>query len=136
VECHPSLPQSELVAYCASKGIALTAYSPLGSPDRPARWRKEDNPIPLEAPAVLAAAARTGRSPAQVLLRWQLQRGVVAIPKSVTPSRISENLAAAQGPDLDAEAMAALAALEVPEGRGRIILGYPGVGQTWEDTWA
>ena len=123
VECHPALPQTELRGWCAARGIALTAYSPLGSPARPPRWRKEDNPIPLEAPAVLAAAASTGRTPAQVLLRWQWQRGVIAIPKSVTPERITQNLHAALGPDLDEGVMSALNGMEVPEGLGRIILG-------------
>jgi alcohol dehydrogenase (NADP+) len=135
VESHPALPQLALRDYCAAAGIALTAYSPLGSPQRPARWRKEGNPVPLEAPAVLEAARRLGRSPAQVLLRWQVQRGVLAIPKSVTPARIAENMAALAGADLDAEALAALAALEVPGGLGRIVLGYPGPGQTWQELW-
>jgi alcohol dehydrogenase (NADP+) len=129
VECHPSLPQNELRAWCSAHGVALTAYSPLGSPDRPPRWQKEGNPVPLQAPAVLAAAARAGRTPAQVLLRWQLQRGVAAIPKSITPARITENLQAALGEDLDAETMAALAALELPNDAGRIIIGCAcGVG--------
>ncbi len=91
--------------------------------------------MPLEAPAVLAAAARTGRTPAQVLLRFQLQRGVIAIPKSITPSRILENMQSAEGADLDAETMAALEALEVPGGLGRILLGYPAASQTWQECW-
>jgi alcohol dehydrogenase (NADP+) len=136
VECHPSLPQRELRAWCGGRGIALVAYSPLGSPQRPPRWRAEGNPVPLQAPAVLAAAARSARSPAQVLLRWQLQRGLLAIPKSVSPARIAENLLAAAGPDLDQEAMDALDALEAPNGEGRIILGYPAVGQVWQELWA
>ena len=130
-----TMPQNVLRAYCARKGIALTAYSPLGSPARPPRWVKGDNPIPLELPAVLEAAAATGRSAAQVLLRWQLQRGVAVIPKSVTPARIAENLAAGAGEGLPEAVMAALEGAEVPEGKGRILTGYPAPGQTWEELW-
>lgn len=140
VECHPSLPQRDLAAWCATKGIALVGYSPLGSPGRPARWVKEDQPIPLEAPAVLAAAASMGLTPAQVLIRFQYQRGVIPIPKSANPIRIAENFAAiSQGPDLSEDTMQALYALEPADGKGRIITGYPGVMngrvQEWRELW-
>ncbi|XP_029437492.1 aldo-keto reductase family 1 member A1-A-like isoform X2 [Rhinatrema bivittatum] len=90
VECHPYLMQEELLQHCQRRGIALTAYSPLGSADRP--WAKAREPKLLEDPGILALAQRCGKTPAQVILRWQLQRGVTCIPKSSTPSRIKENL--------------------------------------------
>ncbi|XP_069088945.1 aldo-keto reductase family 1 member A1 isoform X1 [Pleurodeles waltl] len=90
VECHPYLAQHELLAHCQARGIVLTAYSPLGSPDR--MWKHPDEPVLLEEPGVKALADKYGKSPAQILLRWQVQRGVICIPKSVTPSRISQNL--------------------------------------------
>ncbi|XP_049735105.1 aldo-keto reductase family 1 member A1-like isoform X2 [Elephas maximus indicus] len=90
VECHPYLAQKELIAHCHARGLEVTAYSPLGSSDR--AWRDPDEPVLLEDPVVLALAEKYGRSPAQVLLRWQVQRKVVSIPKSITPSRILQNI--------------------------------------------
>ncbi|XP_006052615.1 aldo-keto reductase family 1 member A1 isoform X2 [Bubalus kerabau] len=90
VECHPYLAQNELIAHCQARGLEVTAYSPLGSSDR--AWRDPEEPVLLKEPVVLALAEKHGRSPAQILLRWQVQRKVICIPKSVTPSRILENI--------------------------------------------
>uniref|UniRef100_F7CBN0 Aldo-keto reductase family 1 member A1 n=4 Tax=Equus TaxID=9789 RepID=F7CBN0_HORSE len=90
VECHPYLAQNELIAHCQARGLEVTAYSPLGSSDR--AWRDPNEPVLLEEPVVLALAEKYGRSPAQILLRWQVQRKVICIPKSVTPSRILQNI--------------------------------------------
>ncbi|MFB6890730.1 aldo/keto reductase [Kitasatospora sp. NPDC056327] len=99
VELHPYFPQEELRAFHAEHGIATEAWSPLGQ-------GKEL----LSEPALAAIAAKHGRTVAQVVLRWHLQNGIIAIPKSVTPSRIKENLDVA-GFELDAEDLAAIAGI-------------------------
>jgi alcohol dehydrogenase (NADP+) len=110
VERHPLLQQPSLVADCTAEGIHITAYSPLGSHDRPAAIKAADEPVLLENPVIGAIAAERGCTPAQVLLAWHLQRGISTIPKSVTPARLRENLAAAEIelPQADLERIAAL----------------------------
>jgi len=95
VEMHPLLQQPALVDYCASHHILLTAYSPLGSPDRPDIVKAADAPVLLDNPVIASIAHAHGCTPAQVLIAWQVQRGISVIPKSVTASRLRENLAAA-----------------------------------------
>ncbi|MFF2816607.1 aldo/keto reductase [Kitasatospora cineracea] len=80
VELHPGLQQAELRAFHAAHGIATEAWSPLAQG------------AVLDDPAITAIAERTGKSPAQVVLRWHLQLGNLVIPKSVTPARIRQNL--------------------------------------------
>jgi alcohol dehydrogenase (NADP+) len=96
VELHPLLQQNALVGYCASERIHVTAYAPLGSGDRPAFLKAPNAPVLLDDPVVQSIAEAHGRTPAQVLVAWHVQRGISTIPKSITPSRLRENLAAAQ----------------------------------------
>ena len=70
VECHPYFNQSRLLAYLKSKGISLTAYSPLASPARP--WASPDEPVLLEEPKLKEMAEKYGKTTAQVILRWHV----------------------------------------------------------------
>ncbi|KAJ8255073.1 hypothetical protein GJAV_G00200630 [Gymnothorax javanicus] len=79
VEFHPRLTQRELRAFCREAGICFQAYSSLGTGAL------------LSDPVVLGVAARCGRTPAQVLLRWAVQQGMPVLPKSSQPERIKEN---------------------------------------------
>jgi alcohol dehydrogenase (NADP+) len=93
IELHPYLPQRELVETCTAQGVHVTAYSPLGSPDRPAGLKRADAAVLLEDPIIADVARRKGITPAQVLLAWALARNTSVIPKSVHPDRMLANLA-------------------------------------------
>lgn len=99
IELHPHLQQHASREYHAERGIATEAWSPLGQ-----------GKGLLEVPAIVAIARKHERTPAQVVLRWHLQLGNVVIPKSVTPSRIRENIDVFDFA-LDAEDLAAISAL-------------------------
>ena len=94
VECHPYFAQVELLAACQKHHVHLAAYSPLGSNDRPSHVRNDDQPVLIENKTIAAIAVHHGVTPAQVILAWQLQRGVSCIPKSANPQRIAQNLSA------------------------------------------
>lgn len=111
VESHPFLQQSNLLDFCKLENIVLTAYSPLGSKDRPARLIKDNEPPLLENPVVLEIAEKYDASPAQVILAWQMHRGVSVIPKSANPGRQRENLLSVEISLTDQE-MGAMQALD------------------------
>ena len=79
VEMHPYLTQKQLVKYCQDNKITITAYSPLGT-GIPAQ-KDESKPVLLEDKTVLQLATQYKKTPAQILLRWSLQNGFIAIPK-------------------------------------------------------
>jgi alcohol dehydrogenase (NADP+) len=82
VESHPYLPETELLDFCKEKGIVFLAFAPLGHGIRPG---------PLEDPVILAIAARIGKTPAQVLLAWAVQRGTALLTTPKTAARAREN---------------------------------------------
>ncbi|KAI9027133.1 NADP-dependent oxidoreductase domain-containing protein [Phycomyces nitens] len=95
VEIHPYLPQNDLVDFCKKNDILITAYSPLGSTNSPL----------LKDEKLIAIANKYNKSPAQILLEWGVQRGYAVIPKSVTPSRIIENIQLTKISDEDFSAL-------------------------------
>ncbi|NJN61896.1 MAG: aldo/keto reductase [Coleofasciculaceae cyanobacterium RL_1_1] len=95
IELHPHLQQAVMLDFCTAHNIHLTAYSPLGSGDRPDAFKAADEPVLLENPTITMIADRHQATPAQVLLAWAIARGTAAIPKSTNPDRLAENLAAA-----------------------------------------
>jgi aldehyde reductase len=82
VESHPYLPEGELLEFCKENGVVLLAFAPLGHGMKPGL---------LEDPVILAIAARVGKTPAQVLLGWAVQRGTAVLTTPTTAARAREN---------------------------------------------
>src|SRR5699024_7772551 len=95
VEAHPYLPQNELLDYCTQNGINMTAYSPLGSGDRPQAMKAEDEPNLLADSTINDIADKHDCNPGQVLIKWAEHRGSAVIPKSTTEKHIKMNLESA-----------------------------------------
>lgn len=126
VECHPYFPQDKLKKFLDEKGMALVAYSPLGN-------LNPDDPSPLRDEAILGIAKKHGKTPAQVIIRWHLQKGHVVIPKTVTLSRLQEN-ADVFGWALDAEDMAAIARIGEEKNKRMLNPGFrPGLKPVFQD---
>lgn len=93
VEMHPYLTQEKLLRFSRENNISVTAFSPLGALSYvPLGMARPEDSV-LEQPEVIAAARRLNKSPAQVVLRWGVQRGTSVIPKTARPQRLAENLA-------------------------------------------
>jgi 2,5-diketo-D-gluconate reductase A len=105
IEVHPLFPQEEMRRANEERGVVTESWSPLGK-----------RQAPLAEPAVRSAADARGVTPAQVILRWQVQQGNLPIPKSATPSRQRENLDVF-GFELDDAEMEAISALGRADGR-------------------
>jgi diketogulonate reductase-like aldo/keto reductase len=114
-EYHPHLDQKKVMAACGRHGLAFLSYAPIGKG------------AVLDEATVRDIAARHGRTPAQVVLRWHVQQdGVAAIPKSANPKRIAENLDVF-GFALSDDEMCAISGLARPDGRM--------VAPAWSPAW-
>jgi D-xylose reductase len=110
IELHPYLTQDRLVRYCHEAGIAVTGFSPLGALSYLSLGMAKREESVLEQAAVCAAAQRHGKTPPQVVLRWDIQRGTAVVTKTSRPERLAENLALFDF-DLTTGEMAAISAL-------------------------
>uniref|UniRef100_A0AAR2KLF5 NADP-dependent oxidoreductase domain-containing protein n=1 Tax=Pygocentrus nattereri TaxID=42514 RepID=A0AAR2KLF5_PYGNA len=90
VECHPYFTQPKLLEFCRQNDIVVVGYSPLGT-SRDASWVNLKCPPLLEDEVLVSIGKKYNKSPAQVALRFNIQRGVVVIPKSFNPQRITKN---------------------------------------------
>ncbi|MGN6608221.1 MAG: aldo/keto reductase [Jatrophihabitans sp.] len=105
IEVHPYLAQGELRRYCAEHQIAVEAWSPIAQGKV------------LDDPTITAIAEKYGKSAAQIVLRWHIERGDIVFPKSVTPERIRENIAIFDF-ELDGDDVEAITALDRHERTG------------------
>nr|XP_014291816.1 1,5-anhydro-D-fructose reductase-like isoform X2 [Halyomorpha halys] len=124
VECHPYFNQSKLIEFCSKNDITVTAYGPLGSPYRPLR---PGATTLLEDPVVKTLSEEYKKSPAQILIKYQIQRNVVVIPKTVTKSRIASNFDVFDF-TISPEDMELLNSLNKPDGRYVLLddcVGHP-----------
>lgn len=133
IEAHPFLVQEELVDFCEKNTIAVTAYAPLGSGDRPSGMKESHEPSLLKNPLILSISERMNVTPAQMLLAWGMARGMAVIPKSTDYGRIEENLNAVGVPLLE-EDVKKISALDkhfrYVTGKGFVNEFYP-----LEDIW-
>jgi alcohol dehydrogenase (NADP+) len=115
VEAHPYLPETELLEFCKEKGIVFLAFAPLGHGIRPG---------PLEDSVVLQIAARVGKTPAQVLLAWAVQRGTALLTTPKTLARAQENFNVSA---LPADAFDAINAIQIRQRFNEVVkTGSPG----------
>jgi len=105
IEIHPYLTQDDVRGFCAEHQIAIEGWSPIAQGDV------------LEDPTIKEIAERAGKTPAQVVLRWHIERGDIIFPKSVTPARVRENFAIFDF-ELSGEDVEAISALNKNERTG------------------
>jgi alcohol dehydrogenase (NADP+) len=135
MELHPHFQQPELFDFVRREGIEPVGYSPIGSPARPPRDRTPEDTVDIEDPVIGKIANRLGIHPAEVCLKWAVQRGQTPIPFSTKPRNILGNLQAVTGDPLTHEEMSQIAGIDR---NCRLIKGQVFLwreGQSWEDLW-
>jgi Aldo/keto reductases, related to diketogulonate reductase len=134
-EIHPCFQQQELFEYLVSKDIQPIGYMPMGSPKRPERDICPEDVADLQMPEMIAIAEAHGVHPAEIALKWAVQRGQIPIPFSVNEDKYVSNLHAVLETDLTEEEMATIATLE----RGnRLVKGQVFLwegAKDWHDLW-
>lgn len=135
MEIHPHFQQQGLFNYMLENHIQPIGYSPIGSPKRPERDRTQNDTVDIEDPVVVKIAERLKIHPAEVCIKWGIQRGEVVIPFSVSPSKIVSNLQCTLGEPLTNEEMAQMSAIDKDCRliKGQVFL-WEGAN-SWEDLW-
>ncbi len=135
MELHPHFQQPEFVAYLLERQIQPIGFSPLGSPSRPERDRGPSDSSPLDDPVIRAIAGEHRIHPAEICLKWAVQRGEVVIPFSTNSRNYAANLRAVVEDPLTQDEMQRIAAADR---RCRLIKGHVFLWkdcQSWEDLW-
>lgn len=133
MELHPHFQQPELFDFCVSNDIQPIAYCPLGSPGRPERDRTSSDTVDLDDNIIIEIAKRSDSTPAQVAIKWAIQRGQIPIPFSV--NHYFENLEAAVENPLTESDMEKISKIDK---NCRLIKGQVFLwkdNQSWEDLW-
>jgi diketogulonate reductase-like aldo/keto reductase len=135
MELHPHFQQPELFKFVVDNGIQPIGYCPIGSPGRPERDRTGEDTAPTEDPVIIRIAQNLVIHPAEVCIKWGVQRGQTPIPFSVNPRNYLANLQAAASGPLTGHEMQEIAKVDR---NCRLIKGQVFLwkdGQTWEDLW-
>ena len=111
IELHPYLVQEKLVRFCLESNIAVTGFSPLGAQSYFQLNMAQASESVIEQPVIKDIAAAHDRTPAQVVLRWGVQRGIAIVPKTTSEARLKENIALFDF-ELTADQMASISALD------------------------
>jgi len=135
MELHPTFQQPALFDFCLKHGIQPVGYSPLGSPSRPERDRTAEDIVDMEQTAIRRIGVECGWHPAQVCLKWAVQRGQIPIPFSVKPAQLAANLAVLDSAPLSEYDMAEIAKVDCD---CRLIKGQVFLwngARDWRDLW-
>ncbi len=135
MELHPHFQQPELFDFVTENGILPIGYSPIGSPSRPDRDRTPDDTVDIEDPVILRIAERLEIHPAEVCIKWAVQRGQVPIPFSTRRNQYLGNLRAIVSEPLSEQEMEAIAGIDK---NCRLIKGQVFLWQgarDWQDLW-
>ena len=135
MELHPHFQQGSFVRYLQDRKIQPIGFCPLGSPGRPDRDRTEEDTSPMEDETIILLARDHGVHPAEICLKWAVQRGEVAIPFSINPRNYTANLRAVTQDPLSDEEMSRIDAVDL---NNRLIKGQVFLwkaDQDWRDLW-
>jgi alcohol dehydrogenase (NADP+) len=135
MELHPHFQQPELFEFVRSRGLVPIAFCPIGSPTRPERDRTPDDTVDIEDPIVVSIARRLGIHPAEVCVKWAVQRGQLPIPFAASRAQYLGNLCAAVSEPLSEADMRAIAGIDR---RCRLIKGQVFLwegARGWQALW-